>query len=304
MTSLARLGGACSAAAAVLLAGCAGPGWAGPKDEPVVARGPAPAYAEMAENYNQRVTDLRSLWARAVVRIWFPDREGEEKTEQVEGHLQYIRPDKVNLTLSKVGEPVAVLGSNSDKFWWIELGKGEARKAHIGTHANADPRRIAELGLPVHPVDLIGLMGITPFPEAGAGISGRPDVRWSADGRGLVVSLPLDSGFRRFLLNPDTYEPVRIEVADRAGAIVLSSDLAGYEPVTVRGGGPEAARPRVPGEILASVNLGKTRVRMRLYDPETGGTRPRPAAFDLDTLLASYGVENVVDLDRAPVASR
>ena len=58
------------------------------------------------------------------------------------------------------------------------------------------------------------------------------------------------------------------------------------------------------GEILATVNEGRTRVRMRIYDPETGGSRPKPAAFELPRLLDVYSIQTVINLDEQPVALR
>jgi hypothetical protein len=292
--------------AVAAIAGCSGADRAGsPGNAPDVARGPAPSYEEVARRYNERVEPLKSLWSRTVFRVWFPDREGEERTEQVEGHLQYIRPDRVDLTLRKVGHPVAALGCNAEKYWWIELGEGQGRKAYVGSHSMVDPDRIAELGLPVYPLDLIELIGITPLPlEAREQGVEAPAVRWSPNGRELVLNLPQREGIRRMILDPETLDPIRIEVADTSGRTVLSSELTEYQTVAMRGGLPGTARARVPGEILATVNEGRTRVRMRIYDPETGGSRPKPAAFELPRLLDVYSIQTVINLDEQPVALR
>jgi hypothetical protein len=296
--------GLLSLLALAALTGCAGAVRRGSAPAPRVERGPAPTYEEVARRYNERVEPLTSLWSRCVVRIWFPDREGEERTEQVEGHLQYIRPDRVDLTLRKVGQPVAALGCNAEKYWWIELAQEKSRKAYVGTHAGVDPERIARLGLPVYPLDLIELTGITPLPTLAARGPDAPRVRWSPDGSELVLELPQREGARRVALDPETFDPVRVEVLDGSGRVLLSSMLSEYQTVGMRGGLPGTARSRVPGEVLASVNQGRTRVRMRIYDPETGASRPKPAAFDLNRLLDVYGVQNVIDLDRDPVALR
>jgi hypothetical protein len=292
------------AALAVLLAGCGGPGTkplvSGPAN---AALGDPPGYAQVAESYNRRVEAMGSLWARAVIRVWFPDREGEERTEQVEGHFSFVRPSKVNLTLNKVNQVVAILGSNDAQYWWIEPAR-DPKKAYTGSHSKVDPDRVAELGLPVYPLDLIELVGITPLPtDPPASGQGSPVVRW-APGGALVVDFPMENGVRRLFLSPETYEPRRIEIADSGGNLVLSSDLTGYAPVAIRSGAPGVSHPRIPGEVLASVNQGRTRVRLRLYDAETGGRRPSPAAFDLDALLNAYPVQETIDLDAAPLARR
>jgi hypothetical protein len=279
----------------VLLAACAGP----PKGQSGPARGPAPNYERVAAAYNRRIAPLGSLWARTVIRIWYPDREGRERSDQVEGYFQFRLPRSINVTLQKVGETGAVLGSNESRYWWIELSK-ESRVARVGEHAKVTPERIAELGLPVYPLDLVSLLGITPVPEgaAGAGHTG-----WSADGRYLVVTVrSAESGSRRFLLDPQTYEPAAIEALDTAGRAVLVSELSKYEAVNQIGSGA-GERPRIATEIVASFDGGRTRIRMRLNDPESGGRRPPAAAFDLETLLRSYGVRRVESLDDAADAT-
>jgi hypothetical protein len=292
----------CAASLAALTACGGGPDNAG-NIAPAVNRAAPPTYPEVVERYNQRVDALGSLWARTVLRFWYHDKEGQEHTEQVEGHFQYVKPRKVHLSLSKAGETVAYLGSDETRYWWIELGKGEGRRAFVGTHEHATPERIAELGLPVYPLDLLELVGITPLSTQPVG-GERPIVKWSADGRELVVNFPTDDGIRRLILDPATYEPRRVEVADRQGVLILQSEMSDYTTVAIRGGAADAAKPRIAGEIVASTDKGRTRVRLRLHEPEMGGGRPKPAAFDFDRLLQAHGVDDVRDLDRAPVAGR
>src|SRR5256885_13097707 len=76
----------------------------GPGGQTAIPRGKPPDYASVAAAYNARVGPLERLWSTGVVRVWYPNKEGEEEVAQVDAHLEFIRPDKVNLTLSHVGK--------------------------------------------------------------------------------------------------------------------------------------------------------------------------------------------------------
>lgn len=259
-----------------------------------IDRGPAPPYAEVAGTYNARLEPLDRLWARAVTRVWYPDKEGEEQSEQVEGHLQFIRPDRLLMTFDKVGinRTFALLGSNETRYWWMDLTG--PRRAWVGTHAAVTPERIAELGLPVHPLDLVELLALSPLPEPGAGGS----VGWSTDGRRLVVTAPtrMGGGTRRLFLDPETREPSRIELLDAAGRVVAEAALSNYDVVELPF--PKTG-PRIATQMLMSINAGRERMRLKLWAPENRGSRPRPGIFDLERLAASQGIEEIVDLDAA-----
>jgi hypothetical protein len=274
-----------------LLAGCAGP--SKPPDA-AVPRGSVPTYEEVAAAYNRRLGPLDRLWARTVVRVWFVNQEGKEQQEQLEGHLQYLRPDRLLLTFDKVGTTYAALGSNERKYWWIET-RGD-RKAWVGEHAEANPEVIAQLGLPVHPLEFVELLGITPLPVP------APDakVEWSDDGR-LRVTAPGRMGERRLWLDPQRWVPLRVDVLGTGGEVVISAELTRYQPVSVRSPSGDW-RPEVPAELQAQQDRGKLRVRMTLFDPETAGARPKAVAFDLDRLLKLLQVDQVQQLRAEPAA--
>jgi hypothetical protein len=274
------------AALAALLSGCAGPA----RHQPgaTVARGPVPTYEEVAAAYNRRVEPLDRLWARTVIRVWFVNQEGKEQQEQLEGHLQYLRPDRLLLTFDKVGTTYAALGSNDQKYWWIET-RGD-RKAWVGQHEEATPELIAQLGLPVHPLEFVELLGITPLPVRAPGAR----VEWSEDGR-LRVTAPGRMGERRLWLDPQRWVPLRVDVLGTGGEVVISAELTRYQAVAVRS--PIGHwNPEVPGELQAQQDRAKLRVRMTLFDPETAGARPKASAFDLERLLKLLEVDQVQQL--------
>lgn len=263
----------------------------------VVARGEAPSYEKVAAAYNTRVAPLERLWARTVVRLSFVDGDGKPQTEQVEGHCQYVRPSNVLVSFHKVSQPLAMLGSNEQRFWWIELGGN--KRAFVGTHAAATPERIAAAGLRVHPLDLMEMLGLTPLPGSGEGCG----VAWSTGGKMLVVTIPGKNANRRLFLDPVTFRPSRVELVDAAGKVGAFSELSKYQVVAMKAAGPEVARPWVPTLVKVEADSGATRVIMELSDPQDDPSRFKPWAFDLDRLLEINSVAEVRDLDReAPAA--
>lgn len=294
--------------AALAMAGCRGTGAKNAAAKPAVPapRAKAPEYKTIAEAYNTRVAPLEKIWSTATIRIWYPDDQGEEQTDQVEAHFQYIRPTDLLLTFEKVGETYAALGCNEQQYWWID--KKQDRKAYVGTHARATAERIAELGLPVHPLDLIEVMGITPIPTTwnAYGPGETPQVRMSDDGQSVIVTTLGRNGPRRLWLNPVTLVPSRIELLGAGGKVLVSADLRDFQTVQAR---PDPEGPvlsgSMPTRVLTSVDRGRVRVRMTLYDPQVGGTRPKPAAFDFQNLVKSLNVSEIEDMDAPrPAAGR
>lgn len=285
-----------------------------PREEPARVQAPTelPSYEEIAAGYNDRVAGLPRLWARTVGRIWYPDQDGRMQTEQVEGHLQYIATERLLLTFDKVSTTYALMGSNQEQYWWIE--RTDTPRAYIGSHSEVTPERIAEMGMPIYPRDVIELLGITPIPATPA----RSSIAWNQDQSAWIVTTPIEtpletnlgttgageSGLRRQWIAPATFEPLRIELLDAQGTIRVVSELLNYERISIPGGGPEVPRPFIPGEVNVTTADERTRMRLRIYEPESGRRRPRDVAFDLNGLLERFNVQEIISLDEARAASR
>lgn len=288
----------------LLLSGCAAQMPTPPAPRPQVEATGLPSYEEVVEGYNQRIAGLPRLWARTVGRIWYPDEDGRTRTEQVEGHLQYIAPDRLLLNFDKVSQTYGLMGSNEERYWWIELDR--ERRAYVGDHARVTPERIEELGMPIYPRDVIDLLGITPLPVERPSTS----VAWNQDRRALIVTTPSrvtsEAGglgtLQRLWIDPQSFEPRRIEMLDADGGVRVVSDLSKYERVSVPGGGPEVPRPGVPGEIVVATADERTQMRLRIYAPQASEDRPRAAVFDLEQLLRRYRIREVISLDEPRAA--
>lgn len=251
-----------------------------------IERGPVPGYAEVASKYNERVRPLERLWATAVVVIRYRDKEGGTRREQGEGHVQVIRPDRLAMSVGKVGETYFWLGGDAERYWWFEREGGKrmwvGRYDAIGAHAEWESP-------PIHPLDLIELLAITPLPDAGG------ETAWSEDGTRVVVTAPARVGRSRAFLDPTTLEPSAIELLDAQGVIVIRAELSDYEGVTVIGSG---LVPRMPGFIAVTIPGREAEVTIRLNDQESGPKRPKAAAFNFEQIVRSLGPSEVVDVDR------
>ena len=252
-----------------------------------------PAYEEIAAIYNERVAPAESLWARASIRVDGRDAEGGRLREQAEGHLQIERPRRLALSIGKLGETHLYLGSNDEVYWWMDLIDKDEPFVIFGRHERVTPEKASQLGVPVHPLDLIDAIALSPLPEAGPG-SGAA---WTSDGKELVVRAPGRWGARRMWLDPDTFEPRRVEIEDDRGELLLAAELSRYEHVRKQGDATIRLRLATRYEIQTA-GLDAT-VRINLFEPKIRAIRP--IAFDLPRLLASYRVEQAWDLD-APSA--
>lgn len=279
---------------AVLLAGCASEPRPPEGPPPPIVRATTPAYLDVAKEYNARVGGLERLWTTAVMRLWYTDEEGKARQEQLEGNLQVIRPRRLLFRFDKVSQTFGYLGSNDEQYWWIAMG--DSPRAWVGLHENVTPGRIADLGVPLHPLDFIDALGITPLPltwtKVGAGEA--PRVRWSADGRDLIVTVVDGLSRRRLTIDPEVWLARRIELVSPDGSAALTADLAEYVQVNLGG---DRGRAFLASEINAALPEGAMRLRLRLSGARATGNRPRETDFDFDRLVQAAGVKEVIDID-------
>ncbi len=249
-----------------------------------------PDGAAVVGAYNARVRDLHRLRAPVTLIINSPKEGGGRSKDQVEGNLQFVLPSSLALRIDKVGQALAYMGSNEQQYWWFDLG--DAKRAFVGTHALASIEKARRFGLPVLPLDLIELAGVTPLPNASV-----LAMSWTTDGT-LVVRVPARWGSRRLLLNAKTYEPVRIEIIERSGHVAVASDLSLYQGVKVDTNAFSTAR--IAGKIEVKVADADVQATIAIVEPQNPGDRLRMKAFDLTQMLESYNIKDVRDMDSEP----
>jgi len=276
---------------ASLATGCGAQRAAGP----VVRDQPPPSYAEIARVYNDRAERLDRVWARAVVRFEYEDDRGRMRREQGEGHLQFLAPGRLALSVGKLGETLFWLGCDEQRYWWFDLH--EANQASIGRHQNLGRPCNKSLGLPAHPHDIIQLLGVTPMPTGSIASSAR--VGWSGDGRWIVVELPGAAGYTQYFIDPESYEPGWIKLlhpSDRSP--LVHAELENYGNVSRRDEGGFFPRMASRISIRSPDEAGEIRLTLSaMSDGREDRGRLADSAFSFDALSRAYRPQNVVILD-------
>lgn len=250
-----------------------------------------PSYATIAGGYNVRCKGLEKLRCPANLVIESPgERAGDRRRDQVEANLQFIAPQRIALRVDKVSSTLAYLGCDETKYWWLDVG--DSRRALVGEHARATPRSAARFGIPVHPLDLIDLLGVLPLPVE------KQPVEWSEDKTRWVVTLPPRGkgwGVRTIAIDPATGEPRRIEVYDAKGDLAVSAELSKFVGVSVRG--DTFSKATVASRYEIEIPATDSTIQVSLSQPENPAERMRTAPFDLPLLLESFGIKVIQDVD-------
>lgn len=267
----------------VLLGGCS----SAPKFDPKTAP-PPPAAGDLIRIHNKRVAPLDQLWARVSVRAEGRDPRGDKFREQGEGHLQIVRPDRFSLTIGKFEETYFALGANDEQYWSIDLTQSDHKLAMIGEQSLATPEKLSALGVPIHPHEMIMLLGILPIDE-GLELGSA----WSPDGENVGIEVPAEWGSVAFWFDAKTTELARTQAFDAAGELVASARLWRYKEVD--GLEDPDSRSTVPGVIeLRAVGFDGL-VRIEVSGPRFKSIRP--VVFRPENLMKIYRVDETVDLD-------
>lgn len=284
-----------------VLVGCEGSGGKGPGGGPspmVKVTKEVPAYGEIASAYNARVRRLEALKASADVVLDTVDDKGKPSSHQAEASLQFLRPQKVSLKISKVSNEIFLLGANNEMYWWLDVS-GDEKVALTGKVSKATRESGRAFGVPVHPLDFVELLGIVPLPEAmagGAPPATRGVVRWSADGEYVVVTMAAREGFRRMYLDPKDYTPDRIELLNDVFRPVVTAKHEKYQKVNVVG--EAGAGAWMPTRIAIDVSASQTKLDLTLFNLTNPGVEKiKPMVFDMEGLIRDRGIERVISLD-------
>jgi hypothetical protein len=250
-----------------------------------------PTVDEVLAAQNERAARLDRIWARAVVQLEYQDEGGKRHSAQGEGHLQVVQPDHLALSVGKLGETLYWLGADGERHWVFELG--DVDRAMVGRHENVGSPCMQSIGAPVHPLDLLELLGVRP-------IVGEMTVVGRAEDGTIEIVGPVQSGVRTLWLDADSLVPVRVQISpvrDEVGPVVATLSL--YEGVVQSDEG--GFFPRMPSRIVAVHPASESRIQIDLSDMSDGAGRGRlpDAAFSFASLVRALGPEEVVVLDES-----
>lgn len=258
--------------------------------EAVERTGPVPSYEDIVERYNANLAGLDQLWSTSVVALRWVDEDGSRQFEQGEGNLLFMRPDRVALTVGKLGNVILWAGANQERYWLLDLRSSGV--AYVGRHANIGRPCSQPLPLPVQPGAVPHLLGLLPLDETLA--EAAPPVQTV---RGHYLIEP--PGLRlRMLLHPRTYLPVRVDLLNAEGDSVVVARLNDHERVEVEGL-PQGRWPLAATDAELYAVGEDARMSLRLANLTDGRrfNKLNPKAFDFDALLRAYRPEEVVVLD-------
>lgn len=286
--------GVCRVVALAVLATIAGCS-SGPDvrlDEPVERVVDLPSYEAIYAGAERRVGTLERLWAASVTSLRYVDAEGERRRDQGEGHFQMQRPGSLAVFIGKLGETYLILGSDTSRYWWIELL--DQRLAYVGESDLARVSAVESIGVPVLPGDLLLALDLDRWPEPGServrGVawSDRPDLDRS---RTVAVTFDESGRTRRVHLDAVSLDPLAVELLDEAGEVFASSRLSQHGRVLNRIGA--AVEPRIPMRAEIDLPAADARLEISLSRAAMDPRRPRPVVFDFEELLDRFRVDTV-----------
>lgn len=275
--------------AGVVLVGCSGP--ASRRSAVPVVDQTASLRAEaerVIAAHNERVARLERLWARVTLVVeGGAEDDGSRFREQAEGHLQIERPGRVSLSLGKLGDERLYLGSNDERYWWIDRVDPDARVAYVGRHDAISPAKLRSFGFPLHPLDLVELLAVRPIEPSTVGEAYR-----GGEGTVVVPERRSEGVTVLYAFDPETTDLREVGVR-RPGFARAQATHSRTETVPVEGDARERGRMATRFDIF-STDLGGTAV-LRLYEPTNRAIKP--IAFDPDRLIRGYRIREVIDLD-------
>ncbi len=274
----------------VLTAGCQTPSQA------IAPRPPhLPTYDQLVSRYNHNLHRIDRLWARSVVELRWRDSKGTHY-EQGDGNLLLVLPDRVALSVGKLGHTVMWSGCDRQRFWLFDLRPNQERLLFVGRHARTDRSR---LPLPVQPHQLSALLGLRPLQHAPPP---QPVVIWD-NGR-YVMNTP--DRQQRIWIDPQTARPTQIELVSNDGRHRVTCRLSRWAPMTLDGVAPGAfpwIATRI--EMVLSGDQEEGTLTLFLSDPSDGRieNRIRDDVFKLDVLTNIFQPGRVIDLDEPSVSA-
>ena len=247
-----------------------------------------PSYAELVERYNANLQRLDRMWATTVVALRYKDENDRWQREQGEGHFIFISPDRVALTVGKVGNTILWAGSNEERFWLLDLRKDGI--AHVGLRENLGRACSQPLPLPVTPDVVPYLLGLLPLDSQVGPLGGAVQL---VDGHYVIEPTGLNL---RIKLNVDTALPMQVDLLDPQGQTVIVSELSQHRRVQVEG---LALGPRVATRVQISVVDEDARMNIAMADMNDGRRHNtiRDRTFDYDHLIRVHKPAEIRQLD-------
>ncbi len=252
-----------------------------------------PAYGDLIRRHNANLSGVERVWAFATVELRWREA-GRNRYQQGDGEVAVVVPDRLSLSVGKVGHHVLRAGCNGDTYWLFDL-REPASSLHHGESSKLTDAAAEHFGLPVRPLDLIRLLGIVPIDPDRVPPERAIDMH---NGQYLIEP---PGTYSRMLLDPNTARPVRIDLIDARGHSHVSARLAEYRHLKTEGVPPDAW-PLVATRIDITENREGGRIKLALAKPIGDADAINARWFDLKLLIRALAPSQVIDLDAAEAA--
>lgn len=249
--------------------------------------------AELIEEHNVRAAQLDQLHAYGVLKITWMDERGEH-SDQGDAELWIDQPSRTALRVDAVGEVLLWLGSNNESWWLFDMinepstlhvRHGSASRDSLADSANRKDENI----IPLHPLVLLDLLGITPLRqlEGEAAMYDSQAKRWTLRAASPNATLNL--------VFSESGQLMTIEALDASGDIVAVSVLRDEASVAVRGVNP-LNWPKAATHITITLADQSGSVLLALNNDMKAALEDRQAArvFDLEAIKASLKPDRVM----------
>jgi hypothetical protein len=185
-----------------------------------------PTREQLVALHNDRVARLATTYSSGVIEIRWTDRKGRH-FEQGDLDFWHTTGERTALRISKLGEPLLWVGSNSDEYWLFDLLSKDDRVLYRGRHEDAIVRMGA---FGVRPLALLDLLGLTPIDAAASRLQTPV---WDNAHKAWIIESRGRGGPMRLFFDQSSLLPVRVESLDASGRLVAYSTLARHESVYV-----------------------------------------------------------------------
>jgi len=265
-------------------------------------QGAGPSAAELLDSHASQLARLPTLVSGGVLELSWDDADGHH-FEQGDLDLRHRAPNELSLRLSKVGETQFMGGCNADAWWWFE---GWSKPTRFWTRPRAASRNPDDANRPPITMDeMLALLGLRELGRTGAEARRDPEtppwiVRFAVElsAEQSVLGLPTRVFFDRGQLRGESiWLPMRIEVLDADGVVLIASQLDEYRRIERRERAPGdwpaiATRVRVTvparGErgafawlvVLDRPSASGERIVEKLFDPTAVRDSLRPQLID------------------------
>ena len=262
-----------------------------------------PTYIQIAEKQNFRVNLIKSYWSRSSFEIKWYDENKDNHNEIGEGHLIMIKPDRIALTFTKLGEIYSWAGCNDQLFWLFE--GGDNPKVYVARNENAFTEKCAELPISVHPLELLDLLCFFDFQliDTTDDSSNKLFYQILPDNNKAMWTLIIPARWsnQKIYFDPETLLPSRIELLSKYNnEILVTADLSQYIKMEVQGVSL-GNLPKVPAWVVINDLRSDTTLRLALRSPsdQTATKGPvREAMFDFDVIKRKMRPAEYIILDQ------